>query len=243
MAAFDAITDITLFPITISDESQCWVTGKGPVTLALTSGKEITISEVLYSQSFGNTCLLSVPQLARKGAEICFEHNTVTVLLSGRVIATGTLCRQSGLYRLDQGIAAPHIYRASTGNAMPDWHRRFGHTNYRYIRKTQECAKGLDVQGPDPDTCEPCIIGKSTYAHMPLVDEKGGVLYVIYMDHWGPARVQSILGNRYYLLLTDETGLRELDPSHVRCRHLAKSPSGYRRGRIFFFLLLTPPKK
>src|SRR5215469_13623832 len=206
MAVFDAVTNITPFPITIGDESQCWVTGKGPVTLAVASGREITISEVLYSQSFGNTCLLSVPQLARKGAEIRFKNNTVTVLFSGQIIATGTLCRRSGLYRLDQDSTTSHIYRAST--TMPDWHRRFGYTNYRYIRKTQECAKGLEIQGPDRVTCEPCIIGKSTYAHMPPVDEKGGVLYVIYMDHWGPARVQSILGNSYYLLLTDETGFR-----------------------------------
>ena len=49
MAVFDAFTDITPFPITIGDESQCWVTGKGPVTLTVASGKEITISEVLYS--------------------------------------------------------------------------------------------------------------------------------------------------------------------------------------------------
>jgi len=49
IAVFDALTDITLFPITIGDESQCWVTGKGPVTLTVASGKEITISKVLYS--------------------------------------------------------------------------------------------------------------------------------------------------------------------------------------------------
>ena len=98
MAVFDALTDITPFPITIGDESQCWVTGKGPVTLTVASGKEITISKVLYSQSFRNTCLLSVPQLAHKGAKTRFERDTATVLLSGRVIATSTLCRQSGLY-------------------------------------------------------------------------------------------------------------------------------------------------
>ena len=48
------------------------------------------------------------------------------------------------------------------------------------------------------------------------VNEKGGVLYVVYMDHWGPARVQSILGNWYYLLLTDETGFRHIQFSPDR---------------------------
>ena len=45
---------------------------------------------------------------------------------------------------------------------------------------------------------------------MSLVDFKGGLLYIIYLDYWGPARIQSILGNWYYLLLTDKSGFRNI---------------------------------
>jgi hypothetical protein len=45
----------------IRDETQCWVTGKGPVKLALADKEEITISEVYYLKSFERTCLLLMP--------------------------------------------------------------------------------------------------------------------------------------------------------------------------------------
>jgi hypothetical protein len=170
------------------------------VTLALANRRQITISEVYYAKSFGNTCLLSIPQLAKKGAEVQFKSNKVAILDRGLTVTTGTLCKRSGLYRLDQIGTTARVYRAtvtSSGNTMMDWHRRYGHTNYRYIRKTQECVTGLNIEGPDPMTCEPCLIGKSTFSHMAPVDEKGGVLYIVHIDHWGPARIQSILGNSY----------------------------------------------
>jgi hypothetical protein len=61
VSVFSYITNITPFKVVIRDETQCWVTGKGLVKLVLADEKEITISEVYYSKSFGRTCLLSVP--------------------------------------------------------------------------------------------------------------------------------------------------------------------------------------
>jgi hypothetical protein len=71
------------------------------VTLALANGREITISEVYCAKSFSSTYLLSIPQLAKKGAEVRFTSNKVTMLERGHAVATGTLCKRSGLYRLD----------------------------------------------------------------------------------------------------------------------------------------------
>ena len=47
-------------------------------------------------------------------------------------------------------------------------------------------------------------------AHMPPVDEKRGVLDLLYIDYWGPSRVESLLGNKLYLLLADESGFRSI---------------------------------
>jgi hypothetical protein len=41
---------------------------------------------------------------------------------------------------------------------------------------------------------------------MPSVDAKKGVLDLLYMDHWGLSRVESLLGNKLYLLLDDKSG-------------------------------------
>jgi hypothetical protein len=106
------------------------------------------------------------------------------VLDNKHLVATKTLCKRSGLYKLDQKTR--HIYQATisaSGKEMVDWHRRFGHTNYRYIQKTAVCVKGLSLQGRDPATYESCLIRKSTITHMPSVNIKEGVLDLLFIDH------------------------------------------------------------
>jgi hypothetical protein len=184
VSVFSHIRNITPFKVMIRDKTQCWVTGKGPVKLVLANKEEITISEVYYSKSFKRTCLLSVPQLTKKRAEIRFKSDKVQVLNNKHLVATGTLCERSGLYKLDQKTR--HIYQATisaSGKEMVDWHRRFGYTNYRYIRKTAACVKELSLQGRNLATCESCLIRKSIIAYMLSVNAKEGVLDLLYMDY------------------------------------------------------------
>ena len=122
-SAFDKLEAISPIHITIGDESQVVVTHKGSVTLTLDSGKEIGLSEVLYSKGFGTTCLISVPQLTKKGATVIFEGNRVFMIDSGQTIASGTLCKNAGLYRLDQQTNQKRVYRAVvsySGNSIQD---------------------------------------------------------------------------------------------------------------------------
>ena len=96
------------------------------MTLALANGREIIISEVYCAKSFSSTYLLSILQLAKKGAEVRFTSNKVTILDRGHAVATGTLCKRSGLYQLDQistkiSTTAVQAYQAtvsSSGNTM-----------------------------------------------------------------------------------------------------------------------------
>jgi hypothetical protein len=87
--------------ITIGDKSQVMVTHKGSVTLTLDSGREIGLLEVLYSKDFSTTCLISIPQLTKRGTTVIFELNRVFIIDSGQTVASGTLCKNTGLYRLD----------------------------------------------------------------------------------------------------------------------------------------------
>jgi hypothetical protein len=67
---------------------------------------------------------------------------------SGQTVASGTLYKNAGLYRLNQQTNQGRVYRAVVsylGNAIQDWHRRFGHINYRYIRKTVEHVHRLKI--------------------------------------------------------------------------------------------------
>ena len=108
LGAFMEFQEITPFPITLGDSSTVLVTGKGKVQLQL-EHTIIEFTDVLYSQHFGATCLLSVPQLALKGASITFDRYGVQLKLNGSVVASGTLCRKTGLFKLTQKEAL--VYR------------------------------------------------------------------------------------------------------------------------------------
>jgi hypothetical protein len=77
------------------------VTYKGLVTLTLDLGREISLLEVLYLKDFSTTCLISVPQLTKKGTIVIFELNRVFMIDSGQTVASGTLYKNTGLYRLN----------------------------------------------------------------------------------------------------------------------------------------------
>jgi hypothetical protein len=71
------------------------------VTLTLDLGREISLLEVLYLKDFSTTCLISVPQLTKKGTTVIFKGNRVFIINSRQTITLGTLCKNTGLYRLD----------------------------------------------------------------------------------------------------------------------------------------------
>jgi hypothetical protein len=99
--AFDTFRNITPFSITHGDESKVLVTGKGSVVLNVQGGADISFSDVLFSQHFGDTCLLSVAQLARRGASITFKEDVVLMKHNGKLVSSGTLCQRVG-YKLDE---------------------------------------------------------------------------------------------------------------------------------------------
>ena len=81
------------------------------VTLNLECTGIVEFSGVLYSKYFSDTCLLSVSQLASKGVSIAFERDLVQLKLKGKLVALGTLCKSTGLYKLSQKNA--RVYKST----------------------------------------------------------------------------------------------------------------------------------
>jgi hypothetical protein len=66
---FSLIANCVPFKIVIGDKSMCLATKKGTVQLLLNEQKT-KISDVYYCKEFGDTCLLSVGELTKKGCTI-----------------------------------------------------------------------------------------------------------------------------------------------------------------------------
>ncbi|RDB17165.1 Retrovirus-related Pol polyprotein from transposon TNT 1-94 [Hypsizygus marmoreus] len=88
------------------------------------------------------------------------------------------------------------------------WHRRLGHIGYASILKMVkgELVDGLDVTSLKQGLgmCEDCIMGK--HSRRPFdggQTKETKVLERVYIDLWGPARVQSTGGKLYSMHLVD----------------------------------------
>ena len=89
------------------------------------------------------------------------------------------------------------------------WHRRYGHIGYSGLQKLLdlELVDGfeINVHSPKPD-CIPCMEAKLSevpYGPATVRETKPGQL--THFDLWGKYNTASINGNRYYLLMVDDT--------------------------------------
>src|SRR6266487_2928527 len=99
---------------------------------------------------------------------------------------------------------------AVIGLSIMDLHRRLGHLPLKAIRDL--VSKGLVsgiklIDKDEPEECEACI--KARMTRKPIKTERQGERAKafgeeIHSDIWGPARVESLGGRKYYVSFTDD---------------------------------------
>ncbi|KAJ3978547.1 hypothetical protein F5890DRAFT_1422524, partial [Lentinula detonsa] len=78
------------------------------------------------------------------------------------------------------------------------WHRRFGHAGFTRINKATNLVNGLRIKPGDTKKCEDCTI--ANHKQRPFNAEKNvenNPLERVYIDIFGPTRVESVRGNYY----------------------------------------------
>ena len=117
----------------MGDSSAALVVGKGKVLLKLTSGKTLSLSDVLHVPNI-RANLVSVALLSKVGIKLAFESDKIVMTKNGMFIGKG-YC--------NQGLFILNILNVANGNAstsfayMVDsidlWHARLGHVNMSYV--------------------------------------------------------------------------------------------------------------
>ncbi|KAA0042223.1 ty1-copia retrotransposon protein [Cucumis melo var. makuwa] len=112
------------------------VIGKGKVILKLTSGKTLSLSNVLYVPSLRRN-LVSRSLLNRAGLKIVLESDKVVLTKNGDFVGKGYL--SNGLFVLNtismNANASSSAYLIESANL---WHGRLGHVNFASIRKLKD---------------------------------------------------------------------------------------------------------
>ncbi|WVZ98061.1 hypothetical protein U9M48_043544 [Paspalum notatum var. saurae] len=169
--------------ITFGDNGQDKVMGVGSVSLF----DKLSLREVAFVRSLGFN-LVSVSQLLDEGFEVRFKKGAVD------------LTSVSGPARCLVASPSAKIWK---------WHRRLGHLSFDLLVRLSLMGliRGLPKLRAEKDlVCHPCHHGKMVAAsHIPvsqvMTSYPGELLH---MDTIGPARVASVSGKWYVLVVMDD---------------------------------------
>ncbi|BBG98943.1 multidrug resistance-associated protein 9 [Prunus dulcis] len=162
------------------------VAGKGTLVIKTKLGKK-HIQEVMLVPGLEEN-LLNVGQMMEHGYYLVFGEN---MMFSTYNDATSDLA-----------------LKASVTHCLQTWHKRLGHSNERSIKllEDQGMVHGLPHLEQISVVCEGCMLGKQHRDSFPLEStwRATSPLELVHTDICGPMKTESISGNRYFLLFTDD---------------------------------------
>ena len=190
-------------------------TGRGTVVANFTvKGNNIRhkLQDVLHIPEAPNS-LLSVSRIDDSGGHTSFQNGKCELYSkANQLIGTGV--KSGRLYILDARAQLQNNDRANLAApqklSWDQWHRRYGHLGMTGLEtlKTKGLVNGLEVdESSVPSrTCEACIQAKQATRPFPKEAENRSTVpgERSLSDVWGPARVESIGGSKYYISFTDD---------------------------------------
>ncbi|RVW91789.1 Retrovirus-related Pol polyprotein from transposon TNT 1-94 [Vitis vinifera] len=123
----------------MGNASSSMVEGKGDVVLNLTSGKKLTLMDVLFVPEIRKN-LVSASLLSKKGFKLVFESDKFVLTKGGTFVGKGYM--SEGLFKLNvfnDNVIASTINKSFMSStyiveSCELWHSRLGHVNYRSIK-------------------------------------------------------------------------------------------------------------
>ncbi|GJY03526.1 putative RNA-directed DNA polymerase [Tanacetum coccineum] len=165
---------------------------------------KITLYDVLYVPEY-TVNLLSVHKLARDSKLfIGFDEYKCYIqdLHLKKTMRTGS--QQGGLYFFD--FSSPESFIKSNNmicHSNTLWHNRLGHPSDQVLK----VLKGkFDISGNGMTApCDICHRAKQTREPFPISDHKTTkVGDIVHLDVWGPYRIASREGHKYFLTIVDD---------------------------------------
>ncbi|KAA0041580.1 ty1-copia retrotransposon protein [Cucumis melo var. makuwa] len=183
------------------------VIGKGKVILKLTSGKTLSLSNVLYVPSLRRN-LVSGNLLNRVGLKIVLEGNKVVLTKNGDFVGKGYL--SNGLFVLNtismNANASSSTYLIESANL---WHGRLGHVNFASIRKLKDLRLINTSESHETGKCPICVESKfHKKSFKPVEYRTTDLLELIHSDLADFRTTTSRGGKNYYAESENQLGKR-----------------------------------
>ncbi|TYK05191.1 ty1-copia retrotransposon protein [Cucumis melo var. makuwa] len=179
------------------------VIGKGKVILKLTSGKNLSLSNVLYVPSLRRN-LVSGSLLNRAGLKIVLEGDKVVLTKNGDFVGKGYL--SNGLFVLNtismNANASSSAYLIESANL---WHGRLEHVNFASIRKLKDLRLINTSETHETGKCPICVESKfHKKPFKPVEYRTTELLELIHSDLADFRTTTSRGGKNYYVSFVDD---------------------------------------
>ncbi|KZV54798.1 hypothetical protein F511_04420 [Dorcoceras hygrometricum] len=159
------------------------IKGQGKVVLKMTSGKELTLNNVLYVSDIRKN-LVSGSLLNKHGFRIVFESDKVVVSKNGMYVGRGYV--SDGLFKLNVMAIKPKVNKVNPSAYVLEspylWHGRLGHVNYDTIRRLINLKNIPTFQIDKSHKCEICVEAKQTRSSFKTIERNTEPLDLIHTD-------------------------------------------------------------
>ena len=195
--------------IFMGNSSSSKVEGQGKVVLKMTSGKELTLNDVLHVPEIRKN-LVSGSLLSKKGFKLVFVSDNFILTKNRMYVGKGYM--SNGLFKMNVMTVVPPIKNINNKNTSSAymlessnvWHGRLGHVNYDTLRRliNMECLPKFQI---DPNhKCEICVESKLTRTSFQSIERSSEPLELIHSDICDMKFIQTRGGKKYFLTLIDD---------------------------------------
>ncbi|KAJ0489574.1 putative RNA-directed DNA polymerase [Helianthus annuus] len=194
--------------VQLGDDRPCKIQGIGTVTFKLKNGSLIDLSNVRYIPELKRN-LLSLGTFESSGYHVSLRDGKAKIINGSMVVLTGVR-RGNNIYFLEGDAVSNsvNVVEDTSSEAML-WHRRMGHISAQGLVELNKHEVFGNLKDCNVGFCEHCVLGKSHRVKFSRSTKfTKGILDYIHADLWGPAKVISLGGARYFLSLIDDYSRR-----------------------------------
>ena len=151
--------------------------------------------------------LLSISQICDNGLNVLFTKYECEILDGGGDCMRVGVMTANNYYGLTPSIS--NKFFSAKIDQVDLWYQRLGHATHKQLEKISkfDVVTGLPkFEKIDKCICGPCQIGKQVKSKHPSVAsvQTSKPLALLHIDLMGPARVQSLGGKKYILVVVDD---------------------------------------
>ncbi|KAJ9544786.1 hypothetical protein OSB04_024493 [Centaurea solstitialis] len=182
------------------------IKGSGKIVLKMTSGKDLTLTDVLYVPEIRKN-LVSGWLLNKHGFRLIFESDKFVLTKMGVFVGKGYAV--NGMFKLNVMAIKPSVNEINKSSAYLlessyTWHGRFGHVNFDTLRRLINLEVIPKFHIDSKYKCQTCVEAKLTRSSFQSIDRSTNHLDMIHTDVCDMKSNPSRGGNKFFITFIDD---------------------------------------